>query len=205
MKLNFWQWLGVALLVIGIAAYAYKRSGKHTAVQPQTLDSIADSVRARLPRGWSATVAGEQVLIERAEPIEWYNNIASPGFSSEEELRAFFRPYLHRDKFVISLRLGERLSSEQYDSQVRKNDEAIKKARTDARDGKLMPDNKFWQQHSEYGYREVPAFYVGSQAIYMRCQPGFWWGFWSKDVEAECHAVLETLKQLFRSYEKDEP
>jgi len=26
MKLNFWQWLGVVLLVIGLALYVYKRS-----------------------------------------------------------------------------------------------------------------------------------------------------------------------------------
>lgn len=27
MKLNFWQWLGVVLLVVGLAMYFYERGG----------------------------------------------------------------------------------------------------------------------------------------------------------------------------------
>ncbi len=30
MKLNFWQWLGVLLLIIGVALYIYERSGTAT-------------------------------------------------------------------------------------------------------------------------------------------------------------------------------
>jgi hypothetical protein len=27
MKLNFWQWLGVVLLIVGVAMYLYERRG----------------------------------------------------------------------------------------------------------------------------------------------------------------------------------
>ena len=30
MRLNFWQWLGVILLIIGIALWIYERSGTTT-------------------------------------------------------------------------------------------------------------------------------------------------------------------------------
>jgi drug/metabolite transporter (DMT)-like permease len=31
MKLNFWQWLGVALLILGAALWLYERSGSSPA------------------------------------------------------------------------------------------------------------------------------------------------------------------------------
>jgi hypothetical protein len=34
MKLNFWQWLGLLLLVIGVAMYLYKKSRPASSTNP---------------------------------------------------------------------------------------------------------------------------------------------------------------------------
>lgn len=36
MKLNFWQWLGVILLIVGVALYIYERTATPTSPVPTT-------------------------------------------------------------------------------------------------------------------------------------------------------------------------
>lgn len=38
MRLNFWQWLGVALLVVAVGLYIYRQTSQHTTDTPMQMN-----------------------------------------------------------------------------------------------------------------------------------------------------------------------
>jgi len=190
--------LSAALIVILWCFQGFSEDRDESVLSPERL---AARMRPRLSNGWTVAVKGEQVVVERRHVVEVYNGIALPGFSSDAERREHIRPSVRREKFVISLRLGDRVSEEDYKRAFQRNMTAVKEARKDARRGKLMPDAQFWREHPEYGYRQLPSFDTGRQSIYMDCHLyGAPWQFWDEAVAKECLAVIDDLGKLFRPY-----
>ena len=162
------------------------------------------------------TVKGERVMFERPEPVELYNGLGLPLFKSEAKRHAYLKQQAWRDKLTISLWIGEYMDSEDIKQAVRKNWEAIDQARKDHSDGKFMPGTKFWNEHAEYGYREIPILDTGSQSIYMESYPegvilsptneprssrsGRVIGFYDKNVEKECQGFIDDLRAIYRAY-----
>jgi hypothetical protein len=186
-------------------------------------ESLAALLRPRLPKGWTLSISKRRVALERDDPIELYNGLQLPNFSSEAKRREYLRPNVRREKLVISLSLGDRISQEEYDRIVAKNLLAVAQANAStAKDNAkrrgirmpVMPDEKLWQKQLEYGFRRTPSFDTGSQSIYIDCEPPgvvyvarpkhlkSVFQFWDKSVEKECQGVLEDLGMIFTTYKE---
>lgn len=176
-------------------------------------ESLAEVLRVRLPKGWTILVKDEQVVLERMEPVELYNGLALPGFNQEAEIKR----RIFRVKLRITLRLGEHVTTEDFKQFTLKNDEAIDKVRKDRSDGKYMPDAKFWKEHPEYGFRELPILDAGRQSIYMESTfgciraptddprsaqaGGRIMNFFDRRTDEECQGLIDGLGKLFRPYQ----
>lgn len=55
MKLNFWQWLGVALLVAGGGLYVYRQTTQHTTDKPAQMNGPTTQSVPAAPAGGPAT------------------------------------------------------------------------------------------------------------------------------------------------------
>jgi hypothetical protein len=92
---------------------------------------------------------------------------------------------------------------------------AVARARRDRKDGKFMPDAKFWKQHPEYGYVDtpLPILDTGTHGVYMQCPSGAILAptaarrangrspaYFDKEVEKECQGIIDSLGKLYSPY-----
>jgi hypothetical protein len=172
-------------------------------------ESLAAVLRSRLPKGWNVVVNEEKVVIERIEPIQVFTGIGLPAFATEAKLREHIRPSVRTTKFVITLWLGDRLTNDEVNRAASKNEQAVEKARQDQENGKFMPNEEFWKNHPEYGFRKVPTYFNERHSVYVesttRPRPlngprGMMIRFWDEKVEDECRKVFDDLEKLFKQY-----
>jgi hypothetical protein len=174
--------------------------------------SLADLLRSRLPKGWTLSIKSDRVILDRDAPVELYNGVAMHSDDGEAQIkeRAF------RQSFQVTLWLGPRVTPEEFPAIADKNREAVEQARRDRNDGKFMPDDKFWQEHREYGHRELPILDTGDKGVYMdstrSClfrpiagtrspkSPQGVIRFVDETVGAECQGVVDDLGRVFRPY-----
>src|SRR6478672_10488543 len=122
-------------------------------------------VQPCMPHGWNVFVKVDEVVLERCERIEIYNSIAFPPSNHEEEIRRRLR----KVKLSITLRVEQPMKQEEYESIARKNQAALEKVRKDFPFSKLMGDSRFWREHPQYQYRELPSFDLGHHSVVMAC------------------------------------
>ena len=115
---------------------------------------------------------------------------------------------------MIGVWLGPRLLPEDYYPTRHQNGLAEEKAAKDTNNSRFFPDDTFWDEHPEYGYRRLPMFDTGSQSIYVESQPKYiirrpntlrqggtpLVAFWDKKVGDECQGIFEDLAKVFRAY-----
>lgn len=180
---------------------------------PQDLAAL---VKPCVPHGygWSIEVKPDEVILERVERIEIYNSIAMPPSGHEEEIKRRMRKFA----LSISLRVEKPMEQEEYERIAKENKAAIEKARNEAGHMKFMGDAKFWRDHPQYNYRELPSFDLGRHSVLLTCEPEgvvfvgrqrnsrYLWMFKDAKIEAECQGIVDDLgKRLGRTYLRPAP
>jgi hypothetical protein len=166
------RWFQVSLTTLLLVVTAFY--SEVFASPPLTdVESLAALLRPRVPMGWKHSLDGDRVILERAEPVEFYNSVGLPRFRSEVERRAYIKPQVRREKLIVALWLGDRVSAEDFKRAELKNAAAINQVRKERGALKDIPTASFWKEHPEYGYRQLPFLNADTQSIYMESQPEF--------------------------------
>jgi hypothetical protein len=156
---------------------------------------VAEKITAVLPKGWTAKDEGDHVIVEMTKPVEVFNPV---GLASGEHATVLSLTYRLR------LRLGKRMSDEQYRKATEDNRRAVAKVEAAMR-GTKHPLDEYLHDHPEYGYRYLPWLDTGQEGLYVERtfsgHPQGFLRFQSKEVEAECHQVDESIARLFRRYD----
>jgi hypothetical protein len=165
-------------------------------------ESLAAALRSIVPKGWKLSVQKDSVIIGREAQVEVFNAIGLPAFKTDAERRAYVQPHVRKLNFTITLWLGEHLDKKEYDRAKRINEVAYEKARNDAAGKKLMPDEEFWRQHPEYGYRRLPSFQNDTgKSIFMTVDPyGGPWEFLSREAKSEVDGLVDRIGKQFTPY-----
>lgn len=214
-----WHWglVAVILMLYAMDAKAQPSKAKGADIQAEVVvhdaKALESFLRSRAPSGWTVTRKEEQVFLVRTEPVEYY-----PGVNFHDprpdERAEFYAARVKRDKIVVTMWLGPRILPEDYQATRKKNWLAVDQARMDSDDGKLSPDEKFWKEHPEYGFRPLPILDTGSAGVYMELHPegilqpptrvprkGRTWAiFWDPTVGKDCQGFIDELGTVFSPY-----
>jgi len=129
-------------------------------------------------------------------------------------MRDYVKPSVVYEWLTISLRLGKRIDAEAFKQMEKSNLDAAYRVRKDQNDPAFIMKDKFWADHPQYGYQELPILDTGKNSIYMKCQPdgaimrptktehpsGRIVNFWDKAVGRECQGIVDELGKKFSIY-----
>ncbi|HEY2839241.1 MAG TPA: hypothetical protein VGJ26_08840 [Pirellulales bacterium] len=177
-------------------------------------DSLANIIRPTLPKSWTLSIKDNRVILERDEPIELYNSLAMHG----GDRKAQIKERVFKKKMTISLWVGEHMTKDELEKAYEKNNSALDEARKDKKDGKFMPDEKFFRANPKYGYRKTPIVEAGRSSIYMECEShcirmpiagprppreegkSYVIEFYDERIEKECQQFIDDVGNLFKPY-----
>ncbi len=176
--------------------------------------SIQRQVSPLVQTGWHSEVLGNAVLVTRNKKVEIYLTVNLPT-SRVEDLRK--RKMTIDERYVIMLRVGPRVSLEEYRKKKVANAETAKKMialgktmrhighKFDSYLPSTPEERKLVEQYEELkkSRHDLPDGYSETHSIWISESTGWSCAFADEAVGKECREVRGTIADLFRSYERE--
>jgi hypothetical protein len=190
---------GIALSVVVFFVIAL--SCNKPATPSRQLSSIAARIQSALPANWSLEEHGQEVIIERKEPIVRYPCVAMDVslFRSPDRLNEYVKTNGVSDIYQIRLRRAPTIDVSEYQRLKVINDQIVVTKSTP------IPNRKFFEDDAmrsfDSRYRELPEYYDDSSSIYLGTTLGPYECIYPNAVATECESIRRTLDSLFNRYE----
>lgn len=196
-------------------------------IEERSFQSIARSVtrqiREQLDAGWRAKHDADKIIMERQRAVVFYSGVSMRPKSHSENERAYLLEHGEEGRLSIVLRVGQKLSFEEYGTWLRQRRDrvlALRQSRAGLSDipvgkGSPMPRNAREKERVARYYRSVyqlatearPVFFVSDATLYLY---GMLWNrgvdkMWLLDVFPEhaleeARSILRHLHEAFPHY-----
>ena len=176
----------------------------------------ANRIRKILPeKGWTLTLRGNDLVIQRNQAVEFVHHPApnAPPDIGEKEADK----HLFKDTYRITLRIGKRISYDEYETRVAENEASSRKldelrktvhnihhkfddylASTPDEKARLK---KFREEEKKLVWHELPGLYSTDHSI--RLYQSWTWDVYVHDKAArgECDEVTQAVLRFFGVYD----
>ncbi len=191
-------------IVFSVVSLAILSSCSRVTQKPaETPSAFAARVESVLPPNWALQENGQEVIIERKEPITRYTCVAMDisVLRRPDALKEFVNTNGVTDKYQIRLRRAAAIDVSEYRRLKAVNNQIMVTKDTPIPNRKFLEDDAMRSFDSRY--RELPEYYDDSYSIYLETNLGSYECIYPNAVAGECEGIRQKLDSLFNRYSSD--